>query len=120
MGTEADLAWYHGILAQAFEIGSCTVISTDQEDAKSVKILNRMLRLDDTGLVFEADPRHVELLARSLKLNNCRKISTTGQQINIDDVEGFEEETEDACAAENPADVVSASFLPPPISKRSI
>ena len=51
----------------------------EQDDRpKHVRILNRILTLDETGLHFEADPRHVELLARSLNLEHCRLVSTPG------------------------------------------
>ena len=85
LGNEEDLMWYKDILARAFELGDCKVMSDDPGDCTEVKILNRILRLDSTGLRFEADPRHIELLARSLNLTQCRPIFTTGDKEKIDE-----------------------------------
>ena len=73
LGAESDLAWYHGILAQAFEISSCTIPSTEGTDWSIVKMLNTVLRLDGKGLAVEAEARHVELRNRSLNLDACRE-----------------------------------------------
>ena len=73
---------------------------------KEVRILNRILRLDDEGLTYEADPRHVELLARSLNLDNCRECNTTGSK-----PEGFNAEEEEEETAVNADGAVPADHL---------
>ena len=45
---------------------------------KEMKILNRIVRIDHEGLAYEADPRHVELLVKSLGLEDCKFSSTPG------------------------------------------
>ena len=32
----------------------------------------------DAGLLYEADPRHAELLAKSMGLDDCKKVATPG------------------------------------------
>ena len=44
-------------------------IGHEATDLKEVRVLNRMLYLTQQGLHDEADPRHVEMLARSLGLD---------------------------------------------------
>jgi hypothetical protein len=38
----------------------------DAHDLQEIRILNRVLRWSSTGITYEADPRHAELLARDL------------------------------------------------------
>ena len=50
-------------------------------------LLNRVLRMTETGVAYEADPRHVELLIKSLGLEDCRLVSTPGVKPNFEDLE---------------------------------
>ena len=36
------------------------------EDCKEMRVLNRIVRVTDNGLLYEADPRHAEMLIRLL------------------------------------------------------
>ena len=47
-------------------------------DQGEVRFLNRVFRWSKVGLQYEADPRHVELLAQQLGLKNSRSASTLG------------------------------------------
>ena len=85
LGSDEELSWYESVLAMAFELGDKTRLGHDPGDSKEVRILNRILRLDEGGLSYEADPRHVDLLARSLNLTQCRRIGTTGYKKPVDD-----------------------------------
>ena len=58
--------WYETGLAKFFELKLRARIGPQQSDDKEVRILNRILRLTGEGLLYEADPRHVEILTRSL------------------------------------------------------
>ena len=77
LGVAAELDWYETELAKHFEIkirgrmgpgGDCT----------EIKILNRILRLTPEGLTYEADPRHVDLLASSMNLDASKGVGTPG------------------------------------------
>ena len=72
LGAKKGLDWYEGILSAAFEIGNYVRMGEAPEDAKQVRILNRILTLDESGLRYEADPRHAERLARPLNVEACR------------------------------------------------
>ena len=48
------------------------------DDLKKLSVLNKILRITERGLLHEANPRHCELLAKSLDLEQCSKISTPG------------------------------------------
>ena len=59
-----DLDWYEDALANFFELKLRARVGPEAEDDKEVRILNRILRLGDKGLLYEADPRHVEILTK--------------------------------------------------------
>ena len=54
------------------------VLGTGKEDVKEVKILNKVIRLTEAGLEFEADPRHAELIVRELELQDAKPAATPG------------------------------------------
>ena len=43
-----------------------------------MRVLNRILRITSDGLMYEADRRHVELLAKSMGLETCKPVSMPG------------------------------------------
>ena len=58
----------------------CEADDCDQE----VRVLNRRVLLDKDGVSYEADPRHVELLARALGLERCGVTRTPGTKNYLD------------------------------------
>merc|ERR1711884_993642 len=53
-------------------------MGTGPIDLQEVMNLNRILRVTPTGLSYEGDPRHAELLARALGLETCPRQLTPG------------------------------------------
>ena len=47
------------------------VIGPDADEEKEVRILNRIIRWTSTGLTYEADQRHAELVVKELGLDNA-------------------------------------------------
>ena len=78
LGLEDDLTWYEKRLAEHFEIGDRHRISDQPGTEQEARILNRIIRVDENQISYEADPRHIELLARSLNLTTCRFTGATG------------------------------------------
>ena len=72
----------------------------EHHECKEMRILNRVVTLTESGLTYEADPRHVELLAKSLGLEDCKPVATPGIK------RSFEDEVMDLPIAQEP-DVVS-------------
>ena len=58
------LAWVYKVILDLFEL--------------KIRILNRILTLTKDGLVYEADPRHVDLLSGSLGLTDANSVLTPG------------------------------------------
>ena len=85
LGTPDGLDKYEKGMTQTFECKMKGRLGTKASDLKEMRVLNRIVRITDTGLRYEADPRHVELLAKSLNMENCRPVVTPGVKVPFDD-----------------------------------
>ena len=84
LGLQQDLDWYQSKLAEHFELKDRGRIGEDCE-LKQLRILNRVITLTEHGLEFEADPRHVDLISRSLGLTSSNAVATPGlKETNAD------------------------------------
>ena len=79
MGTDADLDWYTSELQKVFEIKVRGHIGEGTEETE-VRISNRIVRITPTGVRYEADSRHHELLVRSMGLEAGSSVITPGIQ----------------------------------------
>ena len=77
LGTDHDLDWYTAELEKVFEIKVRGRLGEGTADSE-IRILNRIVRVTPEGVRFEADPRHLELLARSLGLEGASSVLTPG------------------------------------------
>ena len=92
---------------KSFDIKLRGRLGEGESDLKTITVLNRILSVTPGGLAYEADPRHVELLSRSLGLQNSRVISTPGVKYKEDvDPELFLDE--DDTAPPDSSDTVNA------------
>ena len=85
LGTDAALDKYEKGLSQRFECKFRGCLGEDPQDLKEIRMLNRVIRITSTGLLYEADPRHAELLAKSMGLDNCRHVFTPGVKKSFSD-----------------------------------
>eukprot|EP00973_Karenia_brevis_P044192 6123166-Karenia_brevis.AAC.1 len=56
-GSDTDPQWMKKILESKFEI-STTIIGPGKEDKKQAKVPNRAITYTNSGIQYEADPRH--------------------------------------------------------------
>ena len=70
LGHRKGQAWCHDKLAERIDVGETTILGTEAGDAKQVRILNRILSLTETGLLYEADPSHVEHITPAHRLHD--------------------------------------------------
>ena len=68
-------------MQETFEVKLRGRLGEYNDDLKEIRVLNKVLRITYEGLTYEADPRHVELLARSLGLAGTRLNTTLGGQV---------------------------------------
>ena len=67
------------------------------KDCKEMRVLNRIVRVTDRRLLYEADPRHAEMLIRSFDLGGSKSVVTPGVKLPVD--EDVDPETMDAEAS---------------------
>ena len=72
-------------------------LGAEAKDTKEIRLLNRIIRITDKGLMYEADPTHAELLAKSMKMEQGRQVSTPGTK------KGFSDDVMDLPIAHEPA-----------------
>ena len=87
LGLAKDLDWYEAQLKSAFEIKVRGRLGEETGDDREIRILNRVVRLDSDGVRYEADPRHAELIVKSLGLEKATPVSTPGVKDHDPDME---------------------------------
>ena len=66
-GSDSNLSWYEETLGKRFELKIRGRIGVGCPGDNEIRILNRIVRITDVGLEYEADPRHVDLTTESLE-----------------------------------------------------
>ena len=64
LGNRLDLDWLRDSLRKQFEIKANRIGPAD-DDAKTLKVLNRVVTWSDEGITIEGDQRHAELIRDS-------------------------------------------------------
>ena len=78
LGTDEALDKYEKGLKDSFECKFRGRLGLDKSDLKEIRVLNRTVRIVGDGLLYEADPRHVELLVKSMGLEGCKPVAPPG------------------------------------------
>ena len=69
LGTDDALDYLEAGMQEHFEIKLKGRIGHGDNDCKQMRVLNRILTVCPEGLLYEPDPRHVEMLARAFNYN---------------------------------------------------
>ena len=57
----------------------------EERDLKEMRVLNRILRITSDALLYEANPRHAEILIRSFNLEGAKSVVTPGVKQPVDE-----------------------------------
>ena len=77
-GTTDNLQWMRAELEKRYQVKT-QVLGPGEGQLKQEKILNRIVSWDGSrGIVYEADPRHAEIVIDQLKLQDAKDVSTPG------------------------------------------
>ena len=79
VGEPKYLAETEAALSKEYKIKT-EMLGANEGDVKEIKVLNKIIRLTDSGLEPEADPRHAELVVRELGVENCRVSKVPGSK----------------------------------------
>ena len=72
LGTAPALDLYEAAMQSSFDVKLKGRLGHEAADLKEMRVLNRIVRIVETGLRYGPDPRHVELLARALSLEEAK------------------------------------------------
>jgi len=70
LGSEQELDWFRKQMKQRYEVEFKARLGYAQENDKSVSLLNRPIELNPSGITYEADQRHVEIIRRDLGIGD--------------------------------------------------
>ena len=59
-------------MAKSFECKFKGRLGTGKDDLKEMRVLNRIVRITPDALLYEADPRHAEMLIQSFQLERLQ------------------------------------------------
>jgi hypothetical protein len=77
VGVAASLAWIEAEMHKPFLMKVVGTLGPDKGDQQEIRVLNRVIRWTATGITYEADPRHAEIIVAGL-LGGSRPVSTPG------------------------------------------
>ena len=76
-GLDANLKWVQARMEEKFLTKVVGKLGGDQGDLREIRIPNRILRWTEHGILYEADPRHSEILVKALG-RGTRSVTTLG------------------------------------------
>ena len=85
LGSPHGLNKFEEGMTQSFECKLKGRLGTGPNDCKEMRVLNRIVRISENGLLYEADPRHAEMLIRSFNLGEAKSVVTPGVKTAIDE-----------------------------------
>ena len=96
-GPAPALAWAEVEMNKVFLMKVVGRLGPDKDDKRELRVLNRVLRWTETGIAYEADPRHAEILVAGL-LGKSRPATTPGAAAKggIEEEKGEAEAEDDA------------------------
>ena len=78
LSDDVGLDWVEDVLRKSFDIKVRGRIGVGCSGDNEIRILNRIVRVTERGLEYEADPRHVDLIVQSLNLEKSKPVATPG------------------------------------------
>ena len=109
-GKEKNLVWMKENLQKKYKIKT-SILGPGKGDEKQVKILNRVLTWHEKGIKYEADPRHVEIMVKDLKLEEANGSKLPGNKDEGNTKEDCEELLEGHDASMYRAHVARMNYL---------
>ena len=85
LGSPEGLSRYEAGMQKTFECKLKGRLGMGDGDCKEMRVLNRIVRISEHGLTYEADPRHAEMLIKSFHLEESKPVVTPGVKTSIDE-----------------------------------
>ena len=84
-GRDEELSKCTTMMSNEYDIKVRGKLGPDKDDDKAVTILNRYVTWTKDGIIYEADPRHVEMFVNELGLHEAKPSSTPGSTMAMKD-----------------------------------
>ena len=112
-GKENQLNWFKENINNKFEVKFKARLGPEENDDKSVRVLNRVVEWNERGISYEPDQRHAEIIVRELTdINGMQRLSTPGRRTKREELrEDDEEELQSKQATAYRALVARANYL---------
>ena len=82
LGLDENIDWFVGKLQESFAIPILSRLSQGCPGPQEIRILNRMVSVNESGLSYAADLRHCGLFMNSLTLDGTKHAATPGVRHN--------------------------------------
>ena len=76
-GPMTGLNWFNKEMANKYEVKS-EFLGPDGGQSKEIRVLNRVLRWTESGVEYEPDQRHAEIIMKSMGVQDAKPLSTPG------------------------------------------
>ena len=73
-------------------------LGTGPNDLKEMRVLNRIVRITEEGVLYEGDPRHAEMIIKAFNLTDAKAVVTPGVKMGVDDDVNPDDVDSDAAA----------------------
>ena len=74
-------------MCKAFECKLKGRLGREEGDLDEMRVLNRIVRVVPSGMLYEPDPRHVELLIKAMGLEKANSKATPGNNIPFGEIQ---------------------------------
>lgn len=78
LGLDRDIDWFEDKLHESFEIKIRGRLGEGCNSPRDLRILERVVSVDESGLSYEADPRHCDLFIKSLAVDDNTHAANPG------------------------------------------
>ena len=82
LGAPKSLDLFEKGMQKSFECKMKGRLGLGANDCKEMRVLNRIVRIADNGILYEADPRHAEMLIRAFNLEDAKGVVTPGVKVD--------------------------------------
>ena len=110
-GMPKDVEWMNLQFESKYTVKT-QLLGPGPNEVKQVKILNRIITWDGKqGIIYEADPRHVEIVVDQLQLDDAKLVTTPGTKEEGRTQEGMDTGLDPERASRYPALVARCNYL---------
>jgi hypothetical protein len=86
-GPKDALDWYEAAIASEYEVKIHPRIGPGKQDAKEMRVLNRVITWHESHIEYEADPRQAERLVEECGLTGSNPMGTPGSKSSFQEHE---------------------------------